>query len=130
MEPELADAIAIGNCTPILAQLSEPSGHEERMALAWCAQRRGDHERAVAILEEPLAKPLGQYARWIRAQSLVELSRTDEALTSLQDLALPGDAEWQVPLLRGKALVLANRHGVASMDVGTNATGRVPGCAG
>lgn len=108
LPPQVAAAVSTGDCTAVLSALPSPHTDEERLAAGWCQHRLGRDEQAVATLAD-LQGVYGEYGRYVRARSLAELDRSGEAADVLEGLVLPGDAGLEVRLMRGRALVQAQR---------------------
>lgn len=115
--PEIADAVAVGDCRTALAALPSPTADDARLAAGWCRWRLGEHDAAVAILGAVASEPYAGYARWIRARALADAGRPKDAIVVLDRLTLPGDAGLELRLLRDRLLVETDRSLEARDDL-------------
>ncbi len=100
------DAMATGDCNTVIATLIAPEAPVEALALARCLDERGDDGRAIEVASGISDKSLLPYAKFVRARALLDRERAEEAVTTLDGVAIPGSDD---ELLRGRALVLAGR---------------------
>lgn len=116
LPPHLADAVALGDCDPLHAAIATPSTDEERVVVALCL-REVDPARADALLAPVSAGVLGDYARLVHAEGLLQAGRPEEALARAEGLGLPGEAGLRARLLRGRALIQVHRSLDARPDL-------------
>jgi len=126
---QLARSVATADCAAVLEALPEPTAPDERLAAGWCLERTGRSAEALEVLALEGDGVLQEYARWIRSEALVDAGRQDEAIAALEGLTLPDPTGIRVRLLRGRALVEAERslearddlRALLSTDVGVEA---------
>jgi soluble lytic murein transglycosylase-like protein len=116
LDPAIADAVAMGACDTVIAELVPPATEAERLALGSCL-RRADPEAALQYLPAAGVGPLAEYGRWQRAEVLMELGRAVATVEVLLGLELPGAAGLQVRLLRGRALISQGKSLEAREDL-------------
>ncbi len=97
----------MGDCR---AAAASPIRPDTRLAVAWCALRAGDAERALTALPTP-AGPLAGYEHRIRGEALLALGRAPEAVAALRQASGSG-----VALALGKArLASGDRAGITDL---------------
>jgi len=101
----IAKAMHVGDCAGVLEQAA--TSDAERLAHATCQMQKKDWDAAIDATSSIREGVLGEYARWVQAKAHIERSEPLLAHDLLLDLTLPGSLSWQVPLTRGKSLVLA-----------------------
>ncbi|MFT5458772.1 MAG: soluble lytic murein transglycosylase-like protein, partial [Myxococcota bacterium] len=99
--PALADAVATGDCTSVLA--APIDGPEARLAHGHCLVRIGKTAAAVDVLAPLTEGVLGDYARARRAQALLAEKRPAEAAAALDGLDLPGPGGLDITLIQAQA---------------------------
>ncbi len=98
--PDLASSLATGDCASVAKVAPAP---DTRLAIAWCALRQGDPDRALRTIPAAPDGILAAYEREVRAEALLAAGRPVEVAAALKDVALPGDAGLELRLLRAKA---------------------------
>lgn len=116
LEPEVADAVALGQCQTVLTAVPTPSADDERLAVGWCL-RRTDPARAATVLAPLTTGVLADYGRWLRAEALFTSGDAAGTVAALQGLTLVGDAGIEIRLLRAKALLALDRSLDARPDL-------------
>lgn len=111
---ELADAVAAGDCTTVLA--SAPDEGDWRVVRGYCSLKTGDAEAAVEALEKPIDGPVGEYGRLLLARARLQLG-TEGVEDALEGLDLPGDAG--VEIRRTRARLAVQRGDVAAFTAAT-----------
>ncbi|MCB9662695.1 MAG: tetratricopeptide repeat protein [Alphaproteobacteria bacterium] len=108
----LADAVALGDCTRVLAErppddLARRTPAAERLAVAWCLRDRPAAEVAPVVdgLEE---EPFRSWGRLVLGEALAREGSAD-ALPVLHALDLPGPGGRHARLLEGRTLVALGR---------------------
>jgi len=106
----LADAVATGDCTAVLAAIPSPKTDEEKLAVGWCKAKLAS---TGALLPFEALKTLdgigegvyGDYSHLVRARILDQTGAPGaEVAAALKGLDLPGAAGRETRLLRAKAL--------------------------
>ena len=99
--PELADAVATGDCATVLA--APIDGPESRLAHGHCLLRTERAAQAAEVLAPLTEGVLGEYARARRAAALFEVGQAAQATAVAAGLELPGDEGLALRLVRAKA---------------------------
>ncbi len=116
LPPTLRDAVAVGDCTAVLAALPEPKADDERLIVGRCL-RHTDASRAAAVLEPVKTGVYGDYARYERALALADAGKPADAITTVDGLSLPGPFGTSLRLLRDRLLVESDRSLEARDDL-------------
>jgi soluble lytic murein transglycosylase len=103
--PEWRAAMGSGDCSGVVRLLPSPSSEIERLAAARCLEHLDQDGRALEVLGTFNA-PLAPYAALVKAKALLDRGDPAGAVAALEGVALAGPED---ELLRGRALVLANR---------------------
>src|SRR5687768_8471876 len=85
--PQVADAVAVGDCAAVVKGLPSPDEDDERLAAGHCLRRLGRAQEAADVLAEVAAPGvLSDYARYERAVALADAGKPDDAIAVVKDL--------------------------------------------
>ena len=103
----ISNAMRLGDCESVLSQTAtQPSEH---LAHAKCALQNEDWTLAIQSASLVKTGVFQDYARWVEANAYLEKNDPSAASESLRSLSIPGPLKYEVPLMRGKALILAGK---------------------
>ncbi len=117
LSPEIADAVAVGDCPAVRAALPEPASPAARLVVGRCALRTGHPEEAAALLEPVREGVLGDYAVHWRAAALLELGEASAAAALLAGRSLPGAAGQDLRLYRARAMAASGQYAAARPEL-------------
>lgn len=107
----VAEAIALGDCPRVFAELPSPNTDEARLVVGHCLVRANQPDRARPLLEAVTAEPYRSWARYRLAEAEGEALTASRADALLGGITLPGPDGARITLLRARAMALEDSEG-------------------